>query len=72
MSIGEQTCYVALCDVCGEPADGEYLHPTREDAYQSAVDAGWFCIGDDMVCRNCHQQAPEVDPLQDMLPGMTP
>jgi hypothetical protein len=70
MSIGEQTCYVALCDVCGEPADGDYLHPTREDAYQSAVDAGWFCIGDDMVCRNCYQQAPEVDPLQDMLPGM--
>lgn len=72
MSIGETSMFSALCDICGEPADDECVYPTREAAYQSAVDAGWICDGDVIICQDCHRQAPAPDPLQESLFGMTP
>jgi hypothetical protein len=55
MATPKMTCYIAVCDGCGEELETDYIvhHPSPEKAQGHATDCDWLVVGDKLYCEAC-------------------
>lgn len=61
MAAKQVTCYIAVCDDCGEEYDNEDGYtphwPSTIEAIDDAVDsADWWNGGTELLCRDCKEK----------------